>query len=79
VRLRVPGPEPSTSQARAPSHWTTRVTQKVKEAKPARAKSKGKGKAKVDDETMEEVWKEKVARLKTEITVIQEIIDKLES
>jgi hypothetical protein len=40
---------------------------------------KGKGKAKVDNETMEEVRKEKVARLKAKIAVIQEIIDKLES
>jgi hypothetical protein len=67
------------SQARAPSHRTTRVTQKVKEAKLMRAKLKGKGKAKVDEETMEEVQKEKVERLKAEIAVLQENIDKLES
>jgi hypothetical protein len=53
--------------------------QKVKEAEPARAKSKGKGKAKVDEETIEEVQKEKVERLKAEIAVIQEIIDQLEA
>jgi hypothetical protein len=51
----------------------------VKEAKPARTKSKGKGKAKVNEETMEEVQKEKVERLKAEIAVIQEIIDQLEA
>jgi anti-sigma28 factor (negative regulator of flagellin synthesis) len=55
------------------------VTQKVKEAEPARTKSKGKAKAKVNEETMEEVRKEKVERLKAEIVVLQEIVDKLES
>jgi hypothetical protein len=65
-------------QARAPLHWTTRATQKVREAEPVREKLKGKGKSKVVEETMEEVWKEKVERLKAEIVVIQEIIDQLE-
>jgi hypothetical protein len=55
------------------------VTQKVKEAEPVWAKSKGKAKVKVVEETMEEVRKEKVARLKAEIAVLQEIIDQLES
>jgi hypothetical protein len=54
------------------------VTQKVKEAKPMRAKSKGKGKAKVDEEAMEEVRREKVERLKVEIAVNLEIIAQLE-
>jgi hypothetical protein len=54
--------------------------QKVKEAELTRAKLKGKvkGKVKVDEEMMEEVRKEKVERLKVEIVVLQEIVDKLE-
>jgi hypothetical protein len=66
-------------QAGAPSCQTTRTTQKVKEAELARMKLKGKAKAKVDNETMEEVQREKVERLKVEIAVIQEIIDQLEA
>jgi hypothetical protein len=79
ARLRVLGPEPSTLQARALSCRTTRATQKVKEAKPARTKLKGKRKAKVDDKLLEEVWREKLEKLKAERAVIQEIIDQLES
>jgi hypothetical protein len=55
------------------------VTQKVKEAEPTRAKLKGKGKVKVDKEAMEEVWREKVERLKAKIAVNLEIIAQLES
>jgi hypothetical protein len=55
------------------------VTQKVKEAKPTKAKLKGKGKVKVIDEVMEEVWKERLVKLKVERAVIQEMIDQLES
>jgi hypothetical protein len=54
------------------------VTQKVREAEPMRAKLKGKGKVKVIDEAMEEVWKERLAKLKVERAVIQEMIDQLE-
>jgi hypothetical protein len=54
ARLRVPALELSTSQARAPSHRTTRATQKVKEAEPMWSKSKGKGKVKINDELLEE-------------------------
>jgi hypothetical protein len=67
------------SQARAPSRKTTRAMQKVKEAEPMRAKSKGKGKAKVVDEVMEEVQRERLEKLKAERVVIQEMIDQLES
>jgi hypothetical protein len=66
------------SQVRVPSHRATRATQKVRETEPAQSKSKGKGKAKVIDEAMEEVWKEKVVKLKVEITVELEIIAQLE-
>jgi hypothetical protein len=69
--------ELSTSQVRAPSRWTTRATQKVQEAELMRAKSKGKTKAKVIKEVMEEARKEKVAKLKVEITVNLEIIAQL--
>jgi hypothetical protein len=53
--------------------------QKVKEAKLMRAKSKGKGKAKVDDELVEEAWRERLEKLKAERVVIQEMIDQLEA
>jgi hypothetical protein len=46
------------------------VTQKVREAEPAREKSKSKGK-KVNDMTMEE-------KLKAERAIIQKMIDQLE-
>jgi hypothetical protein len=68
-------------QARAPLHWTTRAAQKVKEAELARMKlkGKGKGKAKVDDELLEEVWREKLEKLKAKRAVIENLIDQLES
>jgi hypothetical protein len=66
------------SQARAPSRRTTRVTQKVKEAKPTRAKSKGKGKAKDDDELFKKVRREELGKLKAKRAVIQAMIDQLE-
>jgi ribosomal protein L19E len=57
----------------------TRATQKVREARLTRSKSKGKGKANVNDEAREEAWVEKVRKLKAEITILQDIIDQLES
>jgi hypothetical protein len=53
--------------------------QKVKEAEPVMAKLKGKGKAKVVDEAIEEVQRERLEILKAERAVIQEMIDQLES
>jgi hypothetical protein len=44
--------------------------QKVREAKPARAKPKGKGKAKVIDELLEEARREKLEKLKAKRAVI---------
>jgi hypothetical protein len=55
------------------------VTQKVKGAEPVRAKSTGKGKAKVVDEAIEEAHKERLAKLKAVMAIIQEMIDQLES
>jgi ribosomal protein L31E len=78
VRLRVPAPELSTLQARVLSYRATRATQKVRETEPMQEKSKGKGKVKVIDKAVEEVWKEKVAKLKAEITVNIELIAQLE-
>jgi hypothetical protein len=74
----VPVPGLSTSQGREPTCQATRATQKVKEAEPTRSKSKGKGKAKVVDKVVEQARKEKVAKLKAEITVNLEIIAQLE-
>jgi hypothetical protein len=57
-------------QARALPRRTTRATQKVKEAEPARMKSKGKAKAKVNDELFEEARREKVEKLKAKRVVL---------
>jgi hypothetical protein len=72
-------PELSTFQARALSRQATRATQKVREAELVRAKLKGKRKVKVIDEVLEEAWRAKLEKLKAERTVIQEMIDQLES
>jgi hypothetical protein len=61
-----------------PSRWTTRATQKVREAELVREKLKGKGKAKVDDELFGEARREKLEKLKAERAVIQAMIDQLE-
>jgi hypothetical protein len=50
----------------------------VREAEPVREKLKGKGKVNVIEETMEEAQREKVAKLKAEITINLEIIAQLE-
>jgi hypothetical protein len=57
---------------------TTRVTPKVKEAKPTWSKSKGKGKAKVDDGMFDEAWNKELARLKAKKVAIQAMIDRME-
>jgi hypothetical protein len=44
-----------------------------------RSKSKEKGKANVDDEAREEVRVERLRKVKAEITVLQDIVDQLES
>jgi hypothetical protein len=56
-----------------------RVTQKAQETEPMRSKSKGKGKANVNDKAREKVWLEKLRKVKAEITVLQDIVDQLES
>jgi hypothetical protein len=79
VRLRVLAPELLTSQARAPSHRTTRATQKVKEAKPMQSKLKGKGKEKVNDKWVKEAQREELGKLKAKREDIQAMIDQLEA
>jgi hypothetical protein len=51
----------------------------VREAKPLRSKSKGKGKSNFDDEVKEEVRVERLRKVNTEIAVLQDIVDQLES
>jgi hypothetical protein len=75
VRLRVPVPEPSTSQAGELSGWATRVTQKVWETKSTWSKLKGKGKGKVNNSLFDEVWSEELAKLKAKRAAIQAMID----
>jgi hypothetical protein len=53
--------------------------QKAQEAGPTWSKSKGKGKASVDDEVKEEAQVERLRKVKAEITVLQDIVDQLES
>jgi hypothetical protein len=67
---------PSTSRGRELARWTTRVTQKVKEAEPTWSKLKVKGKEKVID-LCEEVRREELERLLAKRAVIQEMIDNL--
>jgi hypothetical protein len=67
-------PELLTSQGRALSHQTTRVTQKVKEAELTWSKLKGKGKVKVNDQLFDEVWSEKLGILKAKRVAIQPMI-----
>jgi hypothetical protein len=57
----------------------TRVTQKVREAEPMQSKSKEKGKVKVDDEWIEEAWREELEKLKAKRAIIQEMIDQLQA
>jgi hypothetical protein len=68
----VPAPEPSTLQASAPSHRTTRATQKVQEAELTWSKSKGKVKVKVIKELCKEVQREELEKLKAKRVVIQD-------
>jgi hypothetical protein len=56
----------------------TRATQKVREAEPVWSKSKGKGKSNLDNEAKEEVWVERLRKVKAEIAVLQDIVDSLE-
>jgi hypothetical protein len=49
----------------------------MRETEPVWSKSKGKGKAKVINEAMEKVWRERMEKLKAERVIIQEIIDQL--
>jgi hypothetical protein len=57
----------------------TRATQKVREAGPTRSRSKGKGKANADDKAKEEARVERLRKVKAEISVLQDIVDSLES
>jgi hypothetical protein len=52
--------------------------QKVKEAKLTWSKSKGKVKVKVNEEVMEEAWREELLKLKAKRAIIQEMMDQLE-
>jgi hypothetical protein len=51
----------------------------VQEAELTQSKSKGKAKAKVDNTTMEEVWMERLKKVRADIAVLQEIAAQLES